>query len=167
MSKKKSLGLNAFFNGLRTALNMLFPLITFPYVSRVLSVDSLGKYDFASSINNYFLLIAALGISTYAVREGTKFRDNRTEFDRFASEVFSINLISTLVAYLMLFVCIISIPKFHNYNAVIIVFSIELIFTTLGTEWVYSIFEEYGYITTRSIFFKIIHTIYGDLYACS
>lgn len=159
IKKRESLGLNAFLNGLRTALNMLFPLITFPYVSRVLSVDSLGKYDFASTVNNYFLLIAALGISTYAVREGAKSRDNRAEFDKFASEVFSINLVSTLIAYLLLFVCIISIPKFHNYNLIIFVFSIEIFFTTLGTEWVYSIFEKYGYITTRSIIFKIVSIV--------
>jgi len=58
-------------------LNMLFPLITFPYISRVLSVDGVGKYNFASSINSYFLMIAALGISTFAVREGAKLRDDR------------------------------------------------------------------------------------------
>lgn len=157
--RKKSLGLNALFNGIRTVLNMLFPLITFPYVTRVLSVESLGKYDFALSVNNYFLLLASLGISTYAVREGAKLRSNKIEFDRFASEVFSVNLISTACSYLLLILCIVLIPKFHNYNIVIMVFSIEIIFTTLGTEWVYSIFEEYGYITLRSIVFKVFSII--------
>ena len=64
MSKKKSLGINAVLNGIRTLLNMLFPLITFPYVSKVLQVENIGKYNFAASVNNYFLLLAALGIST-------------------------------------------------------------------------------------------------------
>ena len=41
--KKKSLGLNALLNGIRTVLNTLFPLITFPYISRVLSVENVGK----------------------------------------------------------------------------------------------------------------------------
>lgn len=75
--KNKSLGLNAIFNGLQSMLNMLFPLITFPYISRVLSVDGVGKYNFAGSINSYFLMIAALGISTFAVREGAKLRGDR------------------------------------------------------------------------------------------
>lgn len=137
-------------------LNMLFPLITFPYVSRILQVESMGKYNFASSVNNYFLLIAALGISTYAIREGAKTRENRKEFNKFASEIFSINLLSTLLSYFLLIICIIIIPKLHSYKTIILVFSIELIFTTLGTEWIYSIFEEYAYITIRSIIFKVI-----------
>lgn len=159
MSKEKSLGINAVLNGFRTILNMIFPLITFPYVSRVLQVENLGKYNFASSINSYFLLIAGLGISTYAIREGAKFRDEKKEFSQFASEIFSINIISTVIAYLLLFLCIAIVPKFQSYTIVILVFSIEIAFTTLGTEWVFSIFEEYTYITIRSIFFKIISIV--------
>lgn len=159
MSKQKSLGINAVLNGLRTILNMIFPLITFPYVSRVLQVENLGKYNFAYSVNSYFLLIAGLGISTYAIREGAKFRDKKKEFSQFASEIFSINIISTVIAYLLLFFCIAIVPQFQSYTIVILVFSIEIAFTTLGTEWVFSIFEEYTYITIRSIFFKIISIV--------
>lgn len=159
MSKKKSLGLNAILNGIRTMLNMLFPLITFPYVSRVLGVENIGKFNFASSVNNYFLLIAGLGISTYAIREGTKFREEKMRFSEFASEIFSINIVSTLIAYLILFACVIFVPKFQSYTIIILVFSIQIIFTTIGTEWVYSIFEEYAYITIRSIIFKIISIV--------
>lgn len=158
-NKKKSLGINALLNGFRTLLNLIFPLITFPYVSRVLQVENIGKYNFALSVNQYFLLIAALGISTYAIREGTKFRENKKQFNDFASEVFSINIVSTLVAYLLMFFCIITISKFYNYRELILIFSIELIFTTIGTEWIYSIFEEYAYITIRSIVFKIFSII--------
>lgn len=45
-NEKKSLGLNAFLNGLRSVLNLIFPLITFPYISRVLSVNGIGIYNF-------------------------------------------------------------------------------------------------------------------------
>lgn len=68
--KNKSLGINAFLNGLRSVLNLLFPLITFPYISRVLSVQGIGIYNFSNTYINYFILIAGLGIATYAVREG-------------------------------------------------------------------------------------------------
>ena len=94
--KKKSLGLNAFLNGLKSILNLLFPLITFPYVSRVLGVKGIGIYNYSNSIVSYFLLIAALGISTYAIREGSKYRDNNEKIGKFASEVFTINLWSTI-----------------------------------------------------------------------
>ncbi|OYS56345.1 hypothetical protein CBF92_00770, partial [Limosilactobacillus reuteri] len=67
--RNKSLKVNAFLNSLRSLLSIIFPLITFPYVSRVLSVSGIGKYNFSNSIVSYFTLIAALGISTYAIRE--------------------------------------------------------------------------------------------------
>lgn len=156
---KKSLGLNALFNGLQSILNMLFPLITFPYVSRVLSVDGVGTYNFSSSIVNYFLMIAALGISTFAVREGARLRDDREKFSEFASKVFTINLLSTLISYLLLFLLLLLAPNLQSYVAAILVFSIQIFFTTLGTDWIYIIFEEYGYITARNIIFKIMSII--------
>lgn len=154
--KKKSLGVNAILNGLRNMLNLLFPLITFPYVSRVLSVRSIGIYNFSNSIITYFLLIASLGISVYSVREGAKYRDNKEELGKFASEVFSINIVSTIVSYLLLILLTISIPKLSSVSTVIAIFSLQIAFTTLGTEWIFSIYEEYAYITLRSIFFKLI-----------
>ena len=93
---KKSLGLNAFLNGIRSVLNLLFPLLTFPYVSRILGATGMGKYNFANSIVSYFLMIAALGINTYAVREGARIRDDRKKFSNFASQIFSYNVVSNL-----------------------------------------------------------------------
>lgn len=157
--KNKSLGKNAFLNGLRSVLNIIFPIITFPYVSRILSVGELGKYNWSNSFVSYFLLIAGLGIATYAVREGAKFRSDRNKISDFASQVFSINVFSTGVSYVLLILCILIFPKVESYSACIYIFSIQIIFTTLGTEWIYSIFEEYTYITARSIVFKILSVI--------
>ncbi len=157
--KTKSLGKNAFLNGLRSVLNIIFPIITFPYVSRVLSVGELGKYNWSNSFVSYFLLIAGLGIATYAVREGAKLRNDRNEISAFASQVFSINILSTVVSYILLFLCVLIFPKIQSYSACIYIFSIQIVFTTLGTEWIYSIFEEYTYITIRSIVFKILSIV--------
>jgi O-antigen/teichoic acid export membrane protein len=157
--KKKSLGMNAFLNGMRSVLNLFFPLITFPYVSRVLSVSGIGIYNFSNTYINYFILIAGLGITTYAVREGAKYRDNKAEIGIFASQIFSLNMLATLVAYLLLFASLIIFKNLHNYVSCILIFSIQILFTTLGTEWVYTIYEDYAYITIRSILFKIISII--------
>lgn len=59
----KSLKLNAFFNVVRNVLRLIFPLITFPYVSRVLMPEGIGKVNFANSIISYFILLGNLGIS--------------------------------------------------------------------------------------------------------
>lgn len=157
--RKKSLGLNAALNGLRSVLNIIFPIITFPYVSRVLRVNEIGKYNFSNSFVSYFILLAGLGISTYAIREGTKFRSNREQISEFASQVFSINIISTIISYIIMLLCLVFFNKLHAYIASILIFGIQIFFTTIGTEWIYTIFEEYTYITIRSIVFKILSII--------
>lgn len=154
--KKKSLGVNALFNGFRSALNLLFPLITFPYVSRILSVNGMGIYNFSNTYVNYFILIAGLGIATYAVREGAKYRDNKVQINKFASEVFTINMYSTLIAYILLISSLLIFSNLRNYISCILIFSLQIFFTTIGTEWLYTIYEDYQYITIRSIIFKII-----------
>lgn len=157
--KKKSLGLNAALNGFRSVLNIIFPIITFPYISRVLTVGEIGKYNWSNSFVSYFLLIAGLGVSTYAIREGAKFRNDRKTLSDFASQVFSINILSTLASYVLLLLCVLIFSKIHAYAICVFIFSIQIIFTTLGTEWIYSIFEEYAYITIRSILFKILSIV--------
>lgn len=157
--KKTSIKLNAIVNGIRNVLNLLFPLITFPYVSRTLSVSGIGKYNFSSSIISYFLLLAALGIDKYTVREGAKYRDDRQKMSQFVSEAFTFNLISTLVSYLLLFSIMAISSKLRNYTLCILIFSLQIVFTTLGVEWVYSIYEQYFYITVRSIVFKLISLV--------
>ncbi len=157
--KKRSIGFNAILNGLRSVLNIIFPIITFPYVSRILLVKGIGVYNFSNSIVSYFSLIAALGISTYAIREGAKLRENKRKITQFASQVFTINMWSTFLAYLLLFVCLMLFSKLHSYAFCILIFSLQIFFTTIGTEWIYQIYEDYSYITIRSIIFQIISLI--------
>lgn len=105
------------------------------------------------------MLIAGLGIDVYAVREGAIFRDNKDKFNTFANQVFTINICSTLIAYLLLFVCLMAFSKLHTYLICILIFSLQILFTTLGTEWVYQIYEDYAYITLRGIAFQIISIV--------
>lgn len=157
--KTKSLSVNAFLNSLQTILNLIFPLITFPYVSRVLSVEGIGKYNFSNSIVSYFILIAGLGISRFAVREGAKLRDDRKKFSEFASIIFTINLCSTALSYLLLFITLLFVSSLQSYKEAILIFSIQIFLTTIGMDWLYVIYEEYGYITARNIIFKIVSII--------
>ena len=156
---KKSLRLNAILNAARSILNMLFPLITYPYVTAVLSVDELGKYNFSLSIVNYFALIAGLGVSSYAIREGARIREDKKALSLFANQMLEINLISMCVAYLLLFIVLGASSTLIPYRTLILFLSAQMLFTTIGVEWLYSIFEEYQYITIRSIIFKIISIV--------
>lgn len=138
---------------------VLFPLITTPYVSRILGVDNIGKYSFSYTFVSYFLLLAGLGISNYAIREGAALRAKPEELQKFVNEVFSINILYTIVSYLVMFLCLASINKFHVYMPIILILSVQIIFTTIGVEWIYSIFEDYLYITLRGIAFQVVSLV--------
>lgn len=99
MKNQKSLKLNFVMNAFLTMSSFIFPLITFPYVSRILLPVGTGKVSFATSIISYFAMLAQLGIPTYGIRACAKVRDNREELTRTTQELFIINLIMSIIAY--------------------------------------------------------------------
>ena len=86
----------------KTGLLIAFQLITFPYASRILSTNNLGKVDYAYSISTYFALFAQLGVVQYAVREGAKIRNDKLKMRQFTSEIFTLNLLSSSISFLLL-----------------------------------------------------------------
>ena len=106
MNDVPSVKKNTLYNLIKTFSSIIFPLITFPYVSRMLGTESIGKINFGSSIVSYFSLIATLGVTTYAVRECSKIKDNREKLGRLASQIMSINVCTSLVAYMTLAICL-------------------------------------------------------------
>lgn len=157
--KFKSLGVNAMLNAIKSGLSVLFPLITYPYAFRILHADGIGKVDYATSIVNYFSMIAALGISTYAVREGAKVRNDREKFTEFSNQIFSFNIITTIVSYILLAGFLAVFDSFQSYSSLIWLLSLSVAFTTLGIEWINTIYEDYLFITIRSIVTHIVTLI--------
>lgn len=153
--EKKSLGINFIFNMIKTLTGVLFPLITFPYAARVLGPEYLGKIDYAQANITYFTLIASFGISGYAVREGARIREDKKKISNFSSEMFAVNLITVTVAYILFFLVLL-IPKFAPYRVLMLIFSSTIILTAIGLEWLYNIYEDYQYITIRSLVFQLI-----------
>ena len=149
--KQKSLKTNAILNTLKTVLSLIFSLITFPYVSRILQVENIGIYNFCSSIVSYFVLLAGLGISTYAIREGIQYREDKEQIEKFVSEVFSINILSTVISYACLIITVIVGEQFHNYTLAIAILATEIIFTTIGVSWICNIYEDFLFATIQSI----------------
>lgn len=62
MVKIKSVKVNFIMNMILTASTFIFPLITLPYITRVLSVEGVGKVNVATSIAQYFSMVAMLGV---------------------------------------------------------------------------------------------------------
>lgn len=149
--QKSSVKKNTIFNTIKTVFGIIFPLITFPYISRVLMAENVGKVNFGNSIVSYFSLIASLGVSTYAIRECSKVRDNQDELNKTASQIFSINIVSTLISYLALAVTLIVARPLDNYRELICIQSATILFTTLGADWLNSAMEDFKYIAVRTI----------------
>lgn len=158
MKKVKSIKFNFVMNLIRVLMTILFPLITYPYATRILHTSGMGRATYVASIVSYFQLIAAFGVNNYAITEGAKIRDDKQKLNKFASEMFFINLVSTGIAYIS-FAVFLFMPKFEGYQFLLIISSTSILFTTLGMEWLYELLEEYRYITVRSIAFQIISLV--------
>ena len=159
LMKEKSIKKNAFLNTLKTFLTLFFPLITFPYSSRILGPSILGQVNFAQGIVSYFSLIASLGLHSYAVREIAKNRDDKQKMNAIVRELWTINLVSTVISYVLLFLTVCFVTKLHEYKGLIIICSTLIMFNTFGLNWLYEAFEEYTYITIRSLIFQVISVI--------
>lgn len=123
---KKSLKLNFVMNAILTMSQFIFPLITFPYVSRILLPEGTGKVSFATSVISYFAMFAQLGIPTYGIRACAQVRDNKKELTQHRTgnifHKFSDDNIGICRIYCWLIYCsqittrqeIISYCKFHS-----------------------------------------------------
>ncbi len=161
---EKSIKKNAIYSSIRAVMALVFPIITFPYASRILLPEGIGKVNFANSIISYFSILAGLGIKAYATREVAKVRHNKFFLSKFSKEIFFINLFSTCISYVLFFIALFCIPKLSEYHSLLLVCSTTIIFTTIGMDWLYYGLEEFRYITIRSIFFQFISLIFLFLF---
>ena len=159
MKKSPSIKINIVFNVTKQCCRIIFPLITYPYISNILGSTNLGKYSFADSIIQYFMILATLGVTGYAVREGARIRDDKEAINQFAAEVFGINIVSLLFSLLGLFVCLIFSSKLNEYRTLLILLSLNIVFTVVGREWVNLIYEDISFITIRYILFQFLALI--------
>lgn len=157
--KEKSLKLNAVLNITKQCMNLLFPLITFPYSSRILNADGIGKVNFALSIVSYFALFAGLGIGKYATREAAKIRDDRLLLSKFTKEIVTINFSTTVISYFLFFIALFAVPRFSEYRALLCICSSTILFSTFGMEWLYNAKEEYVYTTIRGMCFQVFSLV--------
>lgn len=154
--KNKSIALNAFLNSIKTLNTILFPIITYPYITRVLSIENIGRINFGQSIVSYFSFIAAFGINTYAIRNGSRKRDNFNEFQDFINQIFTINIITTLISCIMLLVLLAFPTKIAEYKNIILIQAIMVAMLPLSLDWIYTIYEDFGYITLRSFLVQLL-----------
>lgn len=159
LGQGKSLKVNTVLNIIKTCSSIIFPLVTYPYVSRVLMPENIGKVNFASTYVGYFSLIATLGINTYAIRECAKNQKDRTKLNAVASQIYSMNVCTTVVAYVLLALSLVFFRSINGYRQLIIIQSTIILFTMLGADWINTAMEDFAYITIRTVAFQFISLI--------
>lgn len=156
---QQSIKINAVVNTLRTISTMIFPLITFPYTSRILGPEGIGKVNFATSFLGYFILFASIGIPMYGIRAVAKVRDDKNELSNVSQELFVMHLAISLISLLGFLSMIFINKKIYDEKSLFILVSSSIVLSTMGLNWLYQGLEQYIYITVRSIVFSTISTV--------
>ncbi|MEX2784910.1 oligosaccharide flippase family protein [Streptococcus sp. H49] len=159
MNRYNSVRFNFLMNFILTISNFIFPLLTFPYVSRVLGASGVGTVTFATSIISYFSMVGMLGIPTYGIRACAKVRDNEEKLDKTVQEIMLLNALVMLLALIALAIAVAMVPKLSQEKLLYLLMSSTLVFNVLGVDWLYKALERYSYITVRSIVFKLLSLI--------
>lgn len=147
---------NFFYNILLNVTNVIFPLVTAPYVARVLDPDGLGLANFANSYAAYFAMVAALGSKTYSYREIAKHRNRADKIQEFVSEIFSLTGINTLIVSLIFIISVLCIPQLAENKLIFILAGFVLYLTPLKLDWYFIGMEKLGVITSRSVIIRIV-----------
>lgn len=155
----QSVKVNYILNLINTGTQMLFPLITFPYVCRVIEADGIGQINFFQSIISYISLFTCLGIPMYAIREIARDRSDVVQMNRTAMEILLLHSMLTLVGYAIVAILCLTVPQIQVNIPLFLILSLTIFFTAIGCEWFYQGIEDFKYITIRGLIIKTISVV--------
>ncbi len=155
----RSVKTNYVLNLINIVLGFLFPLITFPYVARVLSPGGIGQVQFYHTIIDYVVLVTSIGIPLYAVREVAKVRSDKTKRNKLTAEILTLHLLFSTIGYIAVGVLALTVPKISENTPLFIILSLSIILSAIGTPWFFQAVEDFKYITIRSLFVRIISLV--------
>lgn len=155
----QSVKVNYILNLINTGTQMLFPLITFPYVCRVIEADGIGQINFFQSIISYISLFTCLGIPMYAIREIARDRSDVVKMNRTAMEILLLHSMLTLVGYAIVAILCLTVPQIQVNIPLFLILSLTIFFTAIGCEWFYQGIEDFKYITIRGLIIKTVSVV--------
>lgn len=150
---------NLIYSALLTLSTYLVPLIVFPYISRVLGPSGVGAVDSADSIINYFIQFSMMGVATIGIREIARSNGQKSHSDSVFSSLFVLNMLMTIVAILILVSLMLFVTPFNGRKDFLCIGISKLVFNLFLVEWLFRGFEQFRYITIRSVFVKVFFVI--------
>ena len=158
-AQEPSVKRNFVYNGILTLSNYIFPLIVYPYVSRVLGVSNIGICNFVDSVVHWFILFSMMCMTILGNREMAAIGNDRARRSKAFSELIVLNLVTTFLSAVGLLVAMYTVPKLFAYRSLLYVGVFKLFANFLCIDWYFRGTEDFRYITGRTIFVKILYVI--------
>lgn len=149
--QKNNLKLNIVLNMVYQIFIMLTPLITAPYLARVLGADGIGVFSYTGSIQTYFTLFAALGTVSYGTRAIAQKRNDKSELSKLFWEIEIITVITTSVC---LIAWLIFAFQSDEYRIIFLILSINIFAVMFDISWLYAGLELFSYSIFVNIAFR-------------
>lgn len=156
----KSIKRNYLLNLINSGTQLFFPLISFPYISRIMMADGTGIVNFYGSIIQYIILACGLGIPLYGVREVARVRSDRGALQQTTVELLTLHSLLTVLGYVAVGIICLTVGRIQENIPLFLILSMNMFFTAIGCEWFYQGTEDFGYITVRGIIVKTLSLIF-------
>lgn len=160
MAKNVSLKRNFLLNLIIQMLTVIAPLVTAPYLSRVLHEEGNGIYSYSYSIITYFVLAANLGFNIYGQREIARNRDNKELRDKIFCEIIFAKGVTSIISSIILFLLVGTIGFGSDYNRIIAVLSILVVSCIFDVNFYFQGIEDFLSIVIRTIIIKFVGTVF-------
>jgi len=172
---------NAFYNTVYQVIRIIFPIITYPYVSRILGPVGIGKVSYAQTFAEYFTTFSMLGLPIYAVREISRSRVNSGQLEQTTGELLSLSFCLAMVAFFLYGGSILLLPRIAPEPLLHWIFALTVLLGWIKIDWFFQGIEDYRYITLRNLLLRIIsislifiviksrehYVLYGAIWALS
>lgn len=150
---------NFVWNSLLVISGYLFPLLTFPYITRVLGAENLGMANFAMSVVDYAILFSSLGLATIGYRYIPQCNDDKEKRNDVFSHLVTIHILMTLAILVVYTLCIFFIPKLSADKPLYFFGATKVIFNVFLVEWLFQGMQDFRYITLRTILVRTLYVI--------
>ena len=154
---KKSVTKNYIYNLIYQLLLLILPLITTPYVSRILGAENIGIYSFTISVTTFFVIFGSLGVATYGQREVAYYQNDKKKYSKTFWEIVIFRIITMSIS--MIVFCFVFIFRNNDYSMFYKILLLELFGNAIDISWFFQGMEDFKKIVLRNSLVKLISII--------
>lgn len=153
---KKSITKNYIYNLTYQILVILMPLITTPYLSRILGAENIGIYSYTISITTYFILIGSLGIALYGQREIAYSQDDSKKYSKLFWEIVIVRFITMLISMIIFYGTFVKSNQYQTYYTILL---LELLANCFDISWFFQGLEDFKKTVSRNIVIRVLSAV--------